>query len=411
MSSDNQQTNPDIESVFNFENKEKKTRFILQIGCDTDIGGCTYKPNQDRYIVIPFVEHDGCLIGVADGHGIKGEMAAEICEKRMNDLIRDKMSELLEDPAAFLEFAFEYVHEEIIKEYKNIRCGTTFSLILVLKKKVWIANVGDSTGILCAKHPIFKPSHLKREKDVAIPGKVVVNNDEGVAPSNYLVLTSEGHSPENPEEYVRMRNFKCSEENPNHSELLCIYDEQAKVKYRCPSVFNISEDGVPTVRPDDGSFKYYNKNVRKEKATYVSDRWGENVLASTRSCGDYKLNILGVSHKPEIRSLELGPIFEELRAQIASASEEDPMTVCIVLCSDGVWDNWIYDHVQKFVMDKSCLKAIVADKIVADKATGAQRVAKSFMLRNQAFATKNFGGNSDNSTSVIMYITEEEYYI
>ena len=109
--------------------------------------------------------------------------------------------------------------------------------------------------------------------------------------------------------------------------------------------------------------------------------------------------------------MELGPIFEELRAQIASASEEDPMTVCIVLASDGVWDNWIYDHVQKFVMDKSCLKAIVADKIVADKATGAQRVAKSFMLRNQAFATKNFGRNSDNSTGVVMYITEEEYYV
>jgi hypothetical protein len=28
-------------------------------------------------------------------------------------------------------------------------------------------------------------------------------------------------------------------------------------------------------------------------------------------------------------------------------------------------------------------------------------------LRNQGFATKNFGRNSDNSTGIVLYITEE----
>jgi SLT domain-containing protein len=54
-------------------------------------------------------------------------------------------------------------------------------------------------------------------------------------------------------------------------------------------------------------------------------------------------------------------------------------------------------------MDPSCLNAIVADQ-----EKGAARVAKSFMLRNQAFARKNFGSQSDNATGIVMYITQEE---
>jgi serine/threonine protein phosphatase PrpC len=395
---------------------EKKTRLDLQVGHYTDIGGSTDKPNQDRKFVIPFVEHDGCLIGVADGHGIRGEHVADLCERMTNTLIQEKMRDLLENPVAFLENAFDCIQEEILNQFISFKCGTTFSLIIILGKKLWIANVGDSTGILCAKYPIFKSSHLNFEKDAAVPGKVaIVSEDE---PTNLIVLTSEKHSPENPEEYVRMRNFMCSKEDPNHAEVLCIYDKLKTAKKMCPPIFNISEDGTPTVRPDDKSFEYYFKNVRKEKAAYVSDRHGENVLASTRALGDYNLNVLGVSHKPEIRSMDLVPIFQDLKAQIASKrespaagggssevvnSDPDPVTVCVVLCSDGVWDNWIFDHVQKFMMDKSCLNALETDK-----EKGAQRVCKSFMLRNHGFANTHFGKNSDNASGIVMYITEEE---
>ena len=394
------------QSVFQMPQAYKKTRLNLQIGHDTDIGGCSYKPNQDREFMIPFVEHDGCLIGVADGHGMKGEEVADLCEKMTNTLVKDKMGELLENPVAFLENAFDCIQEEIVNQFKEKKCGTTFTLIIVLGKKLWIANVGDSTGVLCAKHPVFNASHLKFEKDAAIPGKVITTSS--VEPTNLIVLTSEGHSPENPEEYVRMRNFMCSKDDPNHAELLCVYDKNGRSKHMCPPVFDISEDGTPTLRPIDD---YYVKNVRNEKAAYLTDRNGVNALASTRALGDYNLSLLGLSHKPEIRSLDLVPIFEELKAQIALAAtvkkasieDPDPLTVCVVLGSDGVWDNWIFDHVQKFMMDKSCLSALEKDK-----ERGAQRVCKSFMLRNQAFANKNFGRNSDNATGIVMYISEQE---
>ena len=390
-----------VESVFLLE-QEKKTKLNLKVGWDTDIGGDKRKPNQDRKILVPFENNDGCLIGMADGHGTRSEEVADLCEKMMIELIETKMDRILINPVEFLEFAFDYIHEEIIKTYT---CGTTFSVIIILGKKMWIANVGDSTGILCAKHPIFKKSDLAFEKDVAIPEKMYETkkaDDDKL--SNYIVLTSEDHSPEDPEEYKRMRAFKPSEENPLHAELLCVYDKQRMTKSLCPHVFNISEDGTPTVRPDDKSFEYYVKNVRREKATYVCGRHGENALASTRSLGDIELHNLGLTHKPIIRSMDLNKVFVDLRAvRKPEATEEDPdpLTVCVVLATDGVWDNWIYDHVQKFVMDKSCLKALEADK-----ERGAQRVCKSFMLRNQGFGQKHFGSGSDNATGIVLYITE-----
>ncbi len=410
MNTNNQQeTNSDVESVFKMpvQEEKKKTRLELQIGKDTDQGGCTYKPNQDRMVVVPFLEPDGCLIALADGHGLNGEKVAEIAEKTIESLVKDKKAELIENPVAFLENAFIHIHEEIIKEYHDVMCGTTFSVILVFDNKLWIANVGDSTGMLCAKHPIFKPSHLKFEKDVAIEEKVgIPSSDEDVKPSPYLILTSEGHSPDNPEEYKRIRAFKSNEETPNQAELMCVYDKTGRSKQQCQPVFEISEDGTPTLAPVT---EYYVKNVRKDKATYVSDRLGKYVLASTRALGDHALNLLGVSHKPEIKSLDLNLIFEELKAKIAEAQggateeDPDPLSVAVVLCSDGVWDNWIYDYVQKFMMDKSCLNALELDK-----ERGAQRVCKSFMLRNQGLAYKNFGKNSDNATGIVMYITQTE---
>ena len=422
----NSTVNPDTQTVFQFT--EKKTRLTLQVGWETDKGGCSY--NQDRKAYIPF--DDGCLIAIADGHGTNGEVAAEIAVKSLEQFAQEHMSDLLQDQVVFLENACDYIHGEIVNGINNNRCGTTFSVILLLGKKIYIANVGDSTGIICAKHNIFKPSHLKFEKDTAITEKVVVASDEGVKLSDYIVLTDESHSPENIEEYKRMRNFKCSEENPNYAELLCVYDKQHESKKHCPPIFNILDNGEPELIPVDGSFEFYYKNVRKDKGTYVCVREGENAMSSTRSFGDITLNKLGVSNKPMISSMDLEIVFndlkvareeeaernrkEEVKKQLDAINEvvgsitsstvgvePDPMSVCIVLCSDGVWDNWRYEHVQKFVMDKSCLKALEMDK-----SNGGQRVCKSFMMRNQTFATKNFGRNSDNATGIVMYITEEE---
>ena len=80
----------------------------------------------------------------------------------------------------------------------------------------------------------------------------------------------------------------------------------------------------------------------------------------------------------------------------------DPKTICVVLASDGLWDNFKYHEVQLFVMDNSCLKAIV-DKPI----DGAQLVVNSLMKRNKDRGFKNFKESRDNATTIVMYITEE----
>jgi serine/threonine protein phosphatase PrpC len=437
MSNDFQPSNPDVESVFQAVKSEPS--LTLQTGWETDVGGNPRKPNQDRRSFVAFA--GGSLVAVWDGHGAQSEDAVEIADNLLQQLVEEQMDKLLNAPAQFLEDAFESIHIKIIERFKHLKCGSTFSVILFLKNKIWIANVGDSTGILYSKHPIFKPTDLKFERDAAIPDKEpFVPCDEDIKPSTYLELTSE-HSPEDPEEYKRMRNFKSCDHNPLEAELLCVYDNQDEEhKKYCHPTFN-TEKKEPTLIKPDSSFKYYYKNVRKDVATYVCHRTDNRIaLASTRSIGDHGLNILGVSNKPIIKSVDLENIFKKLKVEIDAARvkndkeetkklldaretllasggsaiiegtpfppplvepELDPMTICIVLCTDGVWDNWIYDHVGKFVMDKSCLKAVM------NNSDGAQRVAKSFMFRNKTFAKKNFGISADNATGTIMYLTQE----
>jgi serine/threonine protein phosphatase PrpC len=272
--------------------------------------------------------------------------------------------------------------------------------IAVLKAGVmYIANVGDCDAIVCSETPILKPTMVKYEKDSANPTKTVSYFDETL--SDVLLITCD-HSPDNPEEYRRIREFRPSENDPNSAELQCIYDKQGYSKYECEPIFQFAEDGSPVVRDD---VTFYHKNVRKDRATYIStpfDADYQDALASTRSVGDFNLNQYGLSEKPEIQSIDLNKVFAE---------NTESNTLCFVMGSDGVWDNWLYPHVQKFVMFPNCLEAIkqsIDAPVVATDETpnGALRVLKSFMQRNQTFTEKNFGKyNCDDSTCVIMYVT------
>ena len=433
-----------FESVFQAPEKLSFTLangLSVKIGKNTDLGGS--KVNQDAHCVIHFKNSDnvsGCAICVADGHGEKGEIASECGVKFLKEIIRRGADELFSEPVSFLNKAFIHIHDkirdslvdalkdekyevevnkltgEILKRrmpthaFNSLKSGTTFSVIVLLGKMLYVANVGDSTGLLFSGTPILKPSHLNNELNSS-----VVNTESSLDDyRTYIELTGD-HSPENPQEYIRMRKFKCSEENPLSAELLCVYNEE-RPKHLCPRVFDISEEGVPTVRKEDGTFSFSYKNVRKEKATYVTDKYGDNALSVTRALGDYALNYRGVSCEPEIRSINLEPLFNQMKENMAlnanpvtasgggpdlKLETEPAKTLCVVLCSDGVWDNWIYDHVGKFVFDKSCLDALAQDTV-----RGAERIANSFMIRNQTFAKKNFGWNSDNATGIVMYISD-----
>jgi serine/threonine protein phosphatase PrpC len=157
----------------------------------------------------------------------------------------------------------------------------------------------------------------------------------------------------------------------------------------------------------------------------------------------------GVTHLPEVQKIDLDAVFAHLQATAAGLSKvaaDDPhsvavaadsssitttasssssaaatttgaatsptmspeevaaSTLCLVLATDGVWDNWLYQDVNKFVMDVTCLGA------VAVAADGAKRVTISFMQRNALYAKRNFGSSADNATGIVLYISQDNRF-
>jgi hypothetical protein len=95
----------------------------------------------------------------------------------------------------------------------------------------------------------------------------------------------------------------------------------------------------------------------------------------------YIIQFAGVTHLPEVQRIDLKAAFQQLQeererqeattaatgaagvtavpssaadtapATGMSAEEVAQHTLCLVLATDGVWDNWLYEDVNKFVMD------------------------------------------------------------
>lgn len=128
----------------------------------------------------------------------------------------------------------------------------------------------------------------------------------------------------------------------------------------------------------------------------LSNALPNTLLASAR---------LGVTHLPEVQVVDLREVFAKVATQRDSdvdaerEASEAPIVVCIVLATDGVWDNWTYEDVTKFVMDASCLKAVGGGE------DGADRIAKAFMQRNAIYARRNFGAQADNATGILAYLS------
>lgn len=393
----------------------------IQIGFDTDIGGSNQ--NQDDMFVWNDSENDICVIAVFDGHGREfGKNVAYNAKTTMLQYLETNGKDILIDAPAFLIECHIRAHNniriellsELTKQNYELRedpsgfimkrklpCqgwsvvpgGTTCSIIAFVNNKLYIANVGDSDGILCSKHKILQPSLINYITDAATSEKLLEDPLPCDDLSTTILLTC-NHSPESIKEFDRFCKFKPHDSS--NSKILTVYDNSEKEKISCIPIFNISETGVPTV---SNNGKYY-KNVRNEWGSLVttpSDARFSESLAFTRSLGDLYLHTYGVSNLPEIQSIDLTTVFER------QSSEEDANTICVVLATDGVWDNWNYNAVTQFVMDPSCLKAIVNKP-----SDGAQLVATSLIRRNNIFAKRNFGNQSDNATCIVMYITKDK---
>ena len=428
-----------------------------QLGFETDIGGGG--ENQDECFVWSHPTEKLCVLCVLDGHGREvGRIAAVAAKGRLLRFFEESFNELAADPVQTLIRAHDVAHDHIKATFKSelenqgfqvmedpqapyllkrrssvqvwahVHGGTSCSIVALVGSTMYIANVGDSTGTLCCNVPVLSRSMIDYIGDAGVEdaakheAKVAEVNAEllsDTTASDTIMITSD-HSPENLAEFHRLREFKQRDGDPQQPALLVVYDYPATDKIHCPPVFEVLADGTPRIA---GRPKYY-KNVRKEWASLVSTPHTarfQDALAFTRSLGDLHLSTYGVTNMPEVQKIELNKVYAAMDAyaatadttNAATASEMEiessssgkceasvpPPMLCVVLATDGVWDNWEYADVTKFVLDGTCIKA------VSDCADGAQRVALSLMQRNAHYAKKNFGRSADNATGIVMYLT------
>ena len=239
----------------------------------------------------------------------------------------------------------------------------------------------------------------------------VDSSTAGMAVSDTLIITAE-HSSESVKEYRRLRDSRPRQLDANYPALLVVYDNPTQDKTMCPPVFSLDAAGNPRVTSNG---RYY-KNVRKEWASLVStppEAEFQDALAFTRSLGDLHLSTYGVTHLPEVACVDVGSLLggvshnSQIGARkgtrgVGAGGAEQTQLLCIVLATDGVWDNWLYEDVQKFVMDSSCIQAVL------ENGEGSQRVTQSFMQRNAVYARRNFGRQADNATGIICYLTNDD---
>lgn len=146
-----------------------------------------------------------------------------------------------------------------------------------------------------------------------------------------------------------------------------------------------------------------------------------------------------------IRRISLRKLFvrleDETSARFPVLASVSPMPcsylACVVISTDGIWDNWTYEDITKFVMDDSCTKAVLqtppkywggptpeipeasdapssptkplpTDAISSSPSlSGSQRVANSLIKRNAIFARRNFGNDADNATGIVLYLARD----
>ena len=415
---------------------EPSKKLNFHIGCRTDIGGG--RENQDDSFTWESPDHEGpkvVAMGMFDGHGREvGKTAAKAGVKKMLEFFNINWRELLHKSTAYecLVRAFKESHEYIKETFRSkleedgfivsedpegyllkrlpwhhvdscVHGGATCSLIVFVGTLMYTVNVGDSAALLSTMFPVLKQRMLNHIGDAALPNDAPPPHrvQEGVDEADVkLVLTCE-HSPESISEYMRMMAFRHREGDETQPALSFVYDSPTQDKSQCPPIFFRDVNDILAVT---GKGKYV-KNVRREWASIVSTPASarfQDGLAFTRSLADFHLQTYGVTYLPEVQVIDLQDVFTSLDG-ITIEPGQHPMSkkmFCVVLATDGLWDNWTFEDLQKFVMDTNRF-----NQVFQPEGGGIEEVAEQLMAENIRRARVNFGINSDNATFTIAYFS------
>jgi serine/threonine protein phosphatase PrpC len=400
--------------------------------------GVDGKENQDDYTCWETEDGSTRIFMVLDGHGRElGKIASKAAKDALMGYLTlpNTLAALRKDAPGVMETAFATAHnavrESFLKYYARqgmvtnveeggyivkrhpsqqvwhcVHGGSTCSVCIILDNKILVsANVGDSSSLLCGLG-----EKLSETESCLFRTSEPEMHEEGPTPANRCVsvLTAD-HGPENPNEFIRMRSqCPCPKRGKAHPSMVFVYDGSARAKTDCNPVFSVGSEDSVTIT-NNGS---YYKSVRNEWASLVTTptyaRF-QDALAFTRSIGDLHLQVYGVSHRPDIAIYDLTNLFRQSTDQADKA--------LLVMCSDGIWDNWKYNDAAAHLCNPALwefpqeeivtrLDGSSMDAEIQGNSSHTIDVAKEFMRVNKVHAHRNFGRHADNMCALICQIVK-----
>lgn len=252
----------------------------FQLGSGTDIGGG--RENQDDCFIWIKREENLIVLGVLDGHGREvGRIASSAAKAALTNLLDAEYLDLSRSPVDFLTRAHELAHEHIRNAFKQelekqgyelqqsedgylmkrrlptdfwscVHGGTSCTLIAVVTHTLYVANVGDSSAVLCVAQPVLERGVMRLERDAAVVGMPDAPKDGSVArdislmeqsnaATQVMVITAE-HSPESAYEFERLRHYRPRDGDPTQPALFVVYDSPSHDKSQCNPVFDPTSD-------------------------------------------------------------------------------------------------------------------------------------------------------------------------
>lgn len=120
---------------------------------------------------------------------------------------------------------------------------------------------------------------------------------------------------------------------------------------------------------------------------------------------------VGVTHLPEVQSVDLIPVFESLNRIQAYDDPTNPPTLAVILASDGIWDNWDYPDVTSFIVNPELRKQSnqrpndgFCDDDDDPHVGHTKYISRALIKTNAEYASRNFGNQADNATGIVLLI-------
>ena len=319
--------------------------FVHMFGSVTRAGATSLR-NQDRCVMWSHPTDGDRLervVGMFDGHGAMGEMAAHVAAHLLLDRCATSAKMGAAEWGEFLRDYFRAAHDAIRVSFISLlggtyamaggnyamAGGTTATVCVVVDGCVVTASVGDSDALIVGG-TINAASGYYSSGGVETGGVETGGAATGTsAGAGYLRLTAD-HRPTNVDEWRRIQAHPMPR-------LTCVYETPGLAM----EIF--AADG--SLCPVEGAALY--KNARDEFSAYcvlppqlrkpAAHMFGDAAIAMTRSLGDFAAHGLGLTCEPDVSVTRLADLADPAGANL-------PPPYSLAVGTDGIFDCWRYEE-------------------------------------------------------------------